>query len=680
MVAGPPSGDRRVKRLLAGVMVAAACGMFGVSRAGAAEAPNESRVLLVTVPNLRAADLDRMPNLRAFLANGGVADTSTTGVDAPPTAADGYLTISTGARAQSVPGNGQCTLVSGSGGAKCTEVDRLTRHNDKLLFDGKVGLLGDELARAGYDRATLLTRDGDLSPVLALAGSDGTLPDVGSIEEFERLWARDKSVVQIDGDATPEFDAQLGRVLQKVDPKTDAVVVASPSETTGPLQTTLAALKAPHLEPGLLRSAFTRHSGIVGLVDVGPTVLDQLGIDRPARMEGRAFEFGRTGGSYDDRLHWLVHTEERSQFRDRAITQLGGVFVGLQIALAVAALLLLFTNRVAGSGARAALELGALTLLFVPPASHLAVLLPFESWGLGAYWVFLGVACVGAALVTYALTKRHGTTALMVALAVMVGVIVIDQLTGAHLQFNAAFGYSPTIGGRFAGLGNLGYAQLAAGGVLLAGLLAHRIGGRRGAWCAAALLVLAIVVDGSPFFGADVGGVLSMVPAFGITIAMLFGWKFRWRLLALFGLAGVAVLGLAAVLDLSRPADKRSHLGRLLGGKGSDIGTVIHRKLDANLSILTASPAAWLLPVLYVATAWFVWRSPGPLRVARDRIPELTPALVGLGLVALLGTLLNDSGIAITGMMFGVAVPSLVFLSARLGVVTPEPDAELVAS
>jgi hypothetical protein len=31
-------------------------------------------------------------------------------------------------------------------------------------------------------------------------------------------------------------------------------------------------------------------------------------------------------------------------------------------------------------------------------------------------------------------------------------------------------------------------------------------------------------------------------------------------------------------------------------------------------------------------------------------------------------------------MMFGVAVPSLVFLSARLGVVTPEPDAELVAS
>ena len=74
------------------------------------------------------------------------------------------------------------------------------------------------------------------------------------------------------------------------------------------------------------------------------------------------------------------------------------------------------------------------------------------------------------------------------------------------------FGYSPTVAGRFAGLGNLGYAQLAAGAVLLAGLLAYRIGGRRGALVAIALLGVAIIVDGAPFFGSDVGGVLSMVP------------------------------------------------------------------------------------------------------------------------------------------------------------------------
>jgi hypothetical protein len=52
----------------------------------------------------------------------------------------------------------------------------------------------------------------------------------------------------------------------------------------------------------------------------------------------------------------------------------------------------------------------------------------------------------------------------------------------------------------------------------------------------------------------------------------------------------------------------------------------------------------------------------------------------------LLGTLLNDSGIAITGVMFGVLTPVLVFLSARVGVaddvpmpVAPEVPAEVSA-
>jgi hypothetical protein len=662
--------------MFAGVVVAAACFALGVPGAGAQGTPNARRVLLVTVPNLRAQDLDRMPNLRAFLAAGGVADMSTAGVDAPPTVGDAYVTMSTGARAQSVSGDGRCAANAG-GGSACADIDRLRRHNDALLFDGKVGLLGDTLARAGHDRAVIATDDP--AAALALAGSDGTVPRFSpDVAAFDSFW-RDGAVVQVEGAPTPEFDAQLGNVLRSVDPTRDAVVVAAPSRTGSARQLTLAGLRAPNLDPGLLRSAFTRHSGVVGLVDVAPTVLDQLGIERPAHMEGRPFEFGRSGGSFDDRVHWLVTTDERAQFRDRAITQLGGVFLALQFALVAAAVAVLFTARHPSDGARRALEIAALALLFLLPMTHLAVLLPFESWGLGAYWVFLAGSSVATALVTYALTRRRPVAGVIVALAAMFGVIAVDQLTGAHLQFNAAFGYSPTIGGRFAGLGNLGYSQLAAGGVLLAGLVAHRVGGRTGAWCAAALLGLAVVVDGAPFFGADVGGVLSMVPAFGVTIAMLFGWRFRWRLVALFGAVAVAVLAVAAGLDLARPADQRSHLGRLIGGNGSDVSVVLHRKLDANLAVLTSSPATWLLPVVYAATAYFVYRSLGPLRVVRHRIPELTAALAGLGIVAVLGTLLNDSGIAITGMMFGVAVPTLVFLTARVGV-TSAPEPELVAA
>src|SRR5262249_39297545 len=150
--------------------------------------------------------------------------------------------------------------------------------------------------------------------------------------------------------------------------------------------------------------------------------------------------------------------------------------------------------------------------------TQLIVLFPFQSFGIGGYWLFVvGVSIAGAAL-TYLATNRDRVIAVTVALAGMFGGVVVDVASGAHLQFNAAFGYSPTVGGRFAGLGNMGYAQLAAAGVLLAGLVAWRVGGRAGASWAAALLVVAIAVDGAPYLGADVGGVLSMVPAFGVTI------------------------------------------------------------------------------------------------------------------------------------------------------------------
>ena len=75
--------------------------------------------------------------------------------------------------------------------------------------------------------------------------------------------------------------------------------------------------------------------------------------------------------------------------------------------------------------------------------------------------------------------------------------------------------------------------------------------------------------------------------------------------------AAVVILGLFAAIDLARPAESRSHLGRLLGGNGSDLTTVIERKLSENLSILGASPFAILLPVVFLATAYIIYRAPG---------------------------------------------------------------------
>ena len=56
-----------------------------------------------------------------------------------------------------------------------------------------------------------------------------------------------------------------------------------------------------------------------------------------------------------------------------------------------------------------------------------------------------------------------------IGLAVVVGVLAVDLVTGAHLQLSTAFGYTPSIGVRFAGVGNVAYAFLGASTVFSPG-------------------------------------------------------------------------------------------------------------------------------------------------------------------------------------------------------------------
>ena len=620
--------------------------------------------------------------------------------------------------------NGMATAEIPDGSIACLAQHEIVSRNNGLLFNSQVSALGDALAAAGVNRAAIGNADPTLTPTqeadyrrwtpLALTDSNGLVPDgdvASSLLErdpaaaygvrldpdqvmaaFDRSWNRapERSVVMVeDSDlvrlqasssvltshakflmqrrALQNLDALVGRLTEQVDPAHDAVIVVAPSQRSGPPRLTVVGLAAPGVKPGLATSAWTRHSGIVSIVDIGPTILDQLGLEPPARMEGRPMSFGRSGGDLAERVTWMVDVNRAAQFRDREIPQVTVWFVILQIVLTVLALVAFVRF---GRRAQIAIELMALTLLGFLTATFLATVIPFYKIGTGPYWLFLfGVGFV-IALLSWLTTDRAGVTTLIVALGILVGLIVIDVATGARLQFNTVFGYSPTVAGRFAGLGNLGYAQLAAGTVLLAGLVAYRIGGRRGAGVAIALMAIAIVVDGAPFFGSDVGGVLSMVPAYAVTATLLLGWRIRWKLIALYAGATLLLIALFGAIDLSRPASKRTHLGRLIAsgeGQGGfhNISTVIQRKISENTGVLFGSIWTIMLPVVLAGIAYLIYRAPGRMRGLHERIPQLSAALVGLLIVAVLGTALNDSGIAIAGVMLGVMTPVLVVVTMR---------------
>jgi hypothetical protein len=695
-------------------------GATAPSAAAAAQPPAAARrLLVVSLPMVTWAELPlaRMPNLHGLLEQSIVADLSVRGVDRHPSLGDAYVTIAAGTRAKGNDLDGEAA-VRADGSIIAPAFPDIVTHNNHLLFDAHPGVLATALAKAGISRAVIGNADAHV-PVApaserrqiatAFATPAGVTPggEIGArllqpdpsgpyglaidpavyLSAFRRAWTgrtvvmvEDSDLVRFDAlrdsgarPGTPtldrlleRFDHLLGEMLGSVDRTRDAVMVVGPTDPRGHSQLTVASLRAPGIRPGLAVSDFTRRSGFVSIVDIGPTILNEFRVAAPDTMEGRPMDFGRLGGSFAERRSFLVDSNVGAVFRDERIGPVTIAFITAQVFLTVAAAIA-FTWL--GRRSRRVIEIGALSLLGVIPATFLAVLLPFDRHAVWLYWLF--IAGVGAVIGigSYVITDRRGVGALVVCLGAIVALLLGDIVTGAHLQFNTVFGYSPTVAGRFAGIGNLAYSELSAAALLLACLLAYRVGGRRGAIIATALLAVAIVVDGMPIWGSDIGGVLSMVPAYGIAVTGLLGLRVRVRTL-LIALATTALALVAfTLIDLSRPKEHETHLGRLVrstqSGGWHSLSIVIRRKLAENFGVLFSSPWTVMVPIALAGVAYIIYRAPGRLRALHERIPPMRWGLVSLAVLAVLGFSLNDSGISIPGVMMGVLTPVMIVILVR---------------
>ncbi len=598
----------------------------------------------------------------------------------------------------------------------------LVSTNADLEYDAQLGALGQSLADAMVPRAAIANADGDLTnrggvvpsevayqrqAAMSLVDETGWVP-AGAVTDallrrdpsapfglryqqeavvaaFSASW-RQGGVVLVEGSdlaradrygplATPvqrqalrqqalrDTDDLVARMLLSVDFARDTVLVVAPYHSAGGVELTVAGLRSPGQAPGLLRSATTRRAGLVTLVDIAPTILSVFGVPRPGSMEGRQFERVNDGSvTGATRAESLAQINDAARYRDRMVAPVAIVFTVLQALLWVAVAVALRSDSERTKGRVA---LAALTMLAYLPATYLAGLIRFADAPALAYWAFVIGLSVMIASGASALGRRAAIDPLLFCLGLVFGLLAVDMVLGAPLQLNTVFGYSPTVGGRFAGMGNLAFGQFAAATFLLCGLLSRRLAGRSfGTALAFGVLIVAILIDGMPIWGSDVGGVMALIPAAGVTGAYLVGRPVHGRsVVGLAMAAGVALVGFG-VLDLSRPADQRTHLGRLWEaiidrGPGA-FQTVVIRKLGANLSVVTGSAWMALIPLLIAAVVYLLWHAPARVQPIRDTLSGCVP---GLALVALLGFMLNDSGIAVPGLMLGVVNASVVYVT-----------------
>ncbi|HEY3139618.1 MAG TPA: hypothetical protein VGJ86_00725 [Acidimicrobiales bacterium] len=480
---------------------------------------------------------------------------------------------------------------------------------------------------------------------------------------------------QLWSDALRSTDELIADLLAEVDTSRDAVLLAAPYNLPGDRDLTVVGLRAPHQESGYLRSASTQRSGFLTLVDIAPTILDQLDVSRPAKMEGRPAEVVPSGSDLPARVDRLVTLNAASRFRERMLfpTTLAVVLL-LAVVCGLAAVLI---ARGSSERARGVVRLLALIDLAALPMSYLARMFPLEERGAGFYWAFVVLGAIVAAVAATGVANRLGKTrmAVIAVLILMLGVLLGDVMTGSRLSLSAAFGYSPTGNSRLYGISNYSFGQVAAASCLLAAMVAAK--GGRYRLAAVGLLTGVLVVIGAPLWGSDVGGILAFTPT--ILVFALLVWERQIRLrhvVVALVTTGVAV-GAFGLLDLARPAEERGHLGRLferVGNEGLEpLTSIMRRKLLANIGVSTTSFWVAAIPIA-VAFLVFLWRYPShPLGWVRAQIPTLRAGLIAVAIAAMLGSMVNDSGAIVGGVTLMVVAASLVFLTLEPGIAPPPP-------
>jgi hypothetical protein len=590
--------------------------------------------------------------------------------------------------------------------------------NDTSAYGAEVGTLGDELADAGVRRAVVANADAvegfvseDPPPegayargaATALMGSDGIVPE-GAVSRallrddpdaafgwrldpdkvqaaVDSTWdAADRAVVVVEASdlsrvaaygsradadqrqvlrdaALSEADALLGSLLKQVDPERDAVVVLSPVSPSASPTLGMVAVQAPGVDGGLLESATTRRGGYVQLADVAPTVLTLLGEEPPSNMEGRTFQVTEASG---DRTGALADAAEAAEFRDGSmVLAVTSIVVGL-VLLTAATLL----RARLGPRARAALAPLAYGALGLVPGTFLVGRVGAARANLPAQvLIVVAVAAVVAAACVQVDRRRPGWGA-PAAMASIVGLIALDLLIGAPLQLNTTFGYSVAVAGRFTGLGNLAFALFGSATIVLASLIVDRTG-PRGVRMALGLMAAVVVVEGLPMLGADVGGVVAMVPAFGVTALLLLGRPIRVReVVGLVVTTGVVLFAFALV-DAARPDEVQTHLARFaeqaIDGRWEAFSRNLGRRWQASLG--GAEPAGWItvgavmvLSFLYAVLVAAGRMGPRATRPLRDR-PTIA-AVTGLAVLATIGLVANDSSVAVPLTMLIVIGPA----------------------
>lgn len=584
----------------------------------------------------------------------------------------------------------------------------LLRHESQRQFAGHLGSIGDALHGAGLQTVVLGSEDtGERlwRPAVLLASDSQGHVDLGDVSRhlltaaaerpfgvrthYDKMWRSYEAVKQraalvvLDlGDlyrldavrsqlSTSRYRSLRAMILQEIDtfagrllPDVQAnrlllVVTPQVAHDAVAQQEWLAPVLAVggDVQPqSVLTSATTRRAGIISNLDIAPTVLRFLQISPPSQMIG--YPLQGTQRLDPHRVGDLVQTTVWNSIHREAVLTLSGVWIGLGLLLAL--LRLVLCVEVPLRPLRAWLWGG----LAMPLCLYLLPLFPMAN-----VWEAAG-ACATLFLLFVAIPFRvlpFCRTLLgrlfWLAAATMASVL-IDTWRGGRLGTVSMLSYDPIIGARYYGVGNE-YMGVLVGSALLAFAALWQSERLQKRWLQTGGVVAAVLLTAFfalPSAGANTGGALTMAGT-----AALFALKQKRHSLRMTACVLLATLGGAGLLlfYLNEMTTTPSHIGaaarQVWNGGLPEALRILTRKSDLFLHAFRSS--IWP-SVLVAALGGFAWFLQTPLSQRAKWRQVYAANWTGIGAVvegAVLGMLVNDTGVVVAAMMLLYAVyPALL--------------------
>lgn len=653
-------------------------------------------VVIVGVTGLRWDDVtpENTPHLWNLAQQGSIASLSVRSARSLTCSMDGWYSLSAGARAagDDEPVEGICPPLTGEGvepdpggnGAHIATQETAVNRNRSQNKGAEVGALAEAVRctvavgpGAAYATARPTGRVDTYTPTLPakadsaaklLASCALSIVDLGDLPETTARAAE-----------AARMDSELARVLA-ARPQNSLLMVAGIADTEAPPRLHAAIADAPGMTGGWLSSASTNRPGYIQLVDLAPTAVQALG-----RPQSRAFQGVPANveeGRPDDlaeAIDDLADSDHQAKAQHSTVgSYLMILTIGLFLLFAAATPVLHRMRRghgpvgirrpsdwvmrlLVGSAVAAALSL---------PAAILSDLVPWwRAWNPFLVFMVVSVTITLALTAGALLMPRRRTPLRLMTIVSSVGAIVvaIDVLTGGGLQLNGVAGYSALEGGRYSGLGSVGFGVFAAGLMMSAGCLAQNVERRWRPLVIAALGTIGILIVGSPHLGADPAGAIGLTAGVCLAAVISTGGWLTFARLAWATLAGFGVMLAFAAIDLTRPEADWGPLGRFVAGVSSGTSSGTLRSIAE--SDVVALATSWLTVLVIGATGFVglvLLRPSGGLKRAFGLYPAVRGGFVGTAVAAVLGGLLDGSGLYAAGAAAAITVPLAVIVALRV--------------